>query len=304
MSLKLEDLTTFRTVAELLSVTDAAAHLGVPKSTISRRIALVEEYAGAQLLKRTTRKVKLTEAGDLFLKKCEEALDLLDGAQTAISDTQKQPAGDLKVVMPVEIGVYLLGDIIGRFLDCYPRIVLDLEMQNRTVDLLTEDVDLWIRITPMEMSGMISRRLGELERWLVAAPSYLETYGYPEKLEDIEQHRCVLLRRRGRLENRWGTVTNGFRQDLQVSGRVMVNNVSTAHRAVASGAGIGWIPAFLSEKMVKDGRLVHLFPETTGLVEVYACYASRAYMPSKVRAFIDFLTDNAIKSKLLQKMQQ
>lgn len=299
MSLKLEDLITFQTVAELLSVTDAAAHLGVPKSTISRRIALVEEYVGAHLFKRTTRKVRLTEAGDIFLETCEGALGLLDGAQSAISEAQRQPAGELNVVMPVEIGVYLLGEIIGKFIEQYPRIVLDLEMQNRSVDLLNENVDLWIRITPMEISGMISRKLGQLERRIVASPSYLEKYGFPKRLEDIEQHRCVLLRRRGRLENRWSTETDGVRCDLHVSGRVVVNNVSTANRAVASGAGIGWIPAFLSEPMISDGRLVHLFPDTSGFVEVYACYASRIYMPSKVRVFIDFLVENAVKTKLL-----
>ena len=292
----LNDVVVFERVVAEGSLTAAAARLGQPKSSVSRSLARLEGDLGVRLLQRTTRKLHLTEAGQVFFGRARRILGELREAELAVTQLQESPRGNLRITMPVEFGMRFMGRVVAEFMQRHPDVTIETELSGRVVDMVEEGFDLAFRIGEFRDSSLVARRLGNLDGRFYASPAYLGRFGTPKKPEDLVTHDVILfmqpkentvqLFRRGKGSDR--------KEDskLTLHGRLTVNNVSMACEAAVAGIGIALMPAFLSAEAVSAGHLMPVLPEYLvchgGL---YAMYPSREHMPSTLRTFLDFVTE-------------
>lgn len=290
----LNDVAVFERVVSEGSLTAAAAWLGQPKSSVSRSLSRLESDLGVRLLQRTTRKLHLTEAGRIFFERVRRVLGELRDAEHAVTQLQESPRGNLRLTMPVELGMKFMGRVVAEFMQRYPEVSIDVELSGRMVNLVEEGFDLALRIGEFRDSSLVARRLGNLNGRFYASPTYLGRHGALRKPEDLVAHEVILFmqpkentvqlfRQPGREEGQGGC-------KLTVTGRLTVNNVSMACDAAVAGIGIALMPAFLCADAVAAGQLMPVLPEYRvchgGL---YAMYPSREHMPVALRAFLDFL---------------
>ncbi|MCY1285599.1 HTH-type transcriptional regulator DmlR [compost metagenome] len=280
----LDDALIFTRVVECHSFTQAAQSLGMQKSTVSRRIALLEERLGVRLLNRTTRKLRLTEVGLAYYERCRQIMLDFAEAEQAVMQLQQEPSGLLRVTAPIEFGQLFLGKVLGSFMRQYPQITAEVEITSRNVDPLEEGVDIAIMIGQPQDSTLIARKLFESDRRLCASPAYLAAHGTPRTVEALAGHRAVLLPQDS--QRYW--MLQGESVPCQ---RVLYcNNITFAREAVVAGAGIAALPVMFTEPAVQRGELIELLPEArlpSG--EIYAVYPSRRFQAMKVKAFLDFL---------------
>jgi DNA-binding transcriptional LysR family regulator len=191
--MNLNDLSLFIRVVETGSFTAAADSLNVQKSTISRRIAQLEDTLGIRLIQRTTRKLKLTPEGEELFNRAQPLVDDLEAVQDDISASKTELRGRLRLTMPTEIGVFMMNEVITSFMQTYPKLEVDVELSTRTVDLIEEGVDLALRLGPLPNSSLIARHIAGLHRGLFATPEYLEQHGMPKTPDDLAHHQCISL---------------------------------------------------------------------------------------------------------------
>ncbi len=280
----LDDALIFTRVVECHSFTQAAHALAMQKSTVSRRIALLEERLGVRLLNRTTRKLRLTEVGQAYYERCRQIMLDFAEAEQAVMQLQQEPAGLLRITAPIEFGQLFLGRVLGAFMLQYPQITAEVEITSRHVDPLEEGVDIAILIGQPQDSTLIARKLFSSGRRLCASPVYLKAHGTPRVVEDLARHRAILLPQDS--IRYWPLLG----ENIPCQRVLSCNNLTFAREAALSGAGIAALPFMLSEDQVVRGQLVELLPEVRLPVgEVYAVYPSRRFQAMKVKAFLDFL---------------
>jgi len=280
----LDDALIFTRVVECHSFTQAAQALAMQKSTVSRRIALLEERLGVRLLNRTTRKLRLTEVGQAYYERCRQIMLDFAEAEQAVMQLQQEPAGLLRITAPIEFGQLFLGRVLGAFMLQYPQITAEVEITSRHVDPLEEGVDIAILIGQPQDSTLIARKLFSSGRRLCASPVYLKAHGTPRVVEDLARHRAILLPQDS--IRYWPLLG----ENIPCQRVLSCNNLTFAREAALSGAGIAALPFMLSEDQVVRGQLVELLPEVRLPVgEVYAVYPSRRFQAMKVKAFLDFL---------------
>jgi len=204
--LDLNDIAVFVRVARLGSFSRAAHALGMPVSTVSRRIRVLEGELGVTLLQRTTRKLSLTEQGRAYLDQCGEPLARLCAAESVLTQTQKQPEGLLRISVPVVFGKGAFHDFLSDFMKTYPLIKVDLFITNVFLDLITENIDVAIRFGELRDSTLVAQRIGKSVRYLVATPSYLVDRAPLEKPEDLIEHECIMLHGRNNEDGIWSKV--------------------------------------------------------------------------------------------------
>jgi len=249
-----------------------------------------------RLLQRTTRKLHLTAAGRLFFERTRRVLDELREAEQAVTQLQEAPRGNLRITMPVELGMKFMGRVVAEFMQRHAEVSLEAELSGRVVDLVQEGFDLALRIGEFRDSSLVARRLGNLSGRFYASPAYLGQHGLPKKPEDLAAHEMILFMQPR--ENTLLLFRDALRPDnrkpgseLVVKGRLTVNNSSMAADAAIAGIGIALVPAFLCAEAVAAGQLLPVLPEYRvchgGL---YAMYPSREHMPTALRAFLDFLS--------------
>ncbi|WP_165667692.1 LysR family transcriptional regulator [Metapseudomonas otitidis] len=280
----LDDALIFTRVVELHSFTQAAHSLGMQKSTVSRRIALLEERLGVRLLNRTTRKLRLTEVGQAYYDRCRQIMLDFAEAEQAVMQLQQAPSGLLRITAPIEFGQMFLGRVLGQFMSQYPQITAQVELTSREVDPLEEGVDIAILVGQPQDSSLIARKLFEAGRRLCASPAYLAAHGVPRTAEDLAQHRAVLLPIDS--QRYWPLLE----ASVPCQRVLHCNNITFAREAVLWGAGIASLPLMITEQAVRRGELVELLPGVplpSG--EIYAVYPSRRFQAMKVKAFLDFL---------------
>jgi DNA-binding transcriptional LysR family regulator len=249
----------FLRVVELKSFTAAAEALGLPKSSVSRSVARLEESLGVQLLRRTTRTVSLTEAGTTYVREASAALAALEDAHATLSQLDRRPQGTVRITAPADLATLVLADIGTRFVQRNPGITLEFLLTTRMVNLVDEGVDLAVRAGPMRDSSLKARRVNGLEARLVAAPSYLEAHPAPTRLTELAQHACVLFRpRRGQTE--WALVGPDGPERVEVRGPIGGDDFTFVRAAALAGAGIALVPALLCEQDVARGKLVRVLP--------------------------------------------
>lgn len=280
----LDDALIFTRVVECHSFTQAALGLGMQKSTVSRRIALLEERLGVRLLNRTTRKLRLTEVGQAYYERCRQIMLDFAEAEQAVMQLQLQPSGLLRITAPIEFGQLLLGRVLGEFMREHPQITAEVEITSRKVDPLEEAVDIAIQVGQPQDSTLIARRLLVAERSLCASPDYLARHGVPSAVAELAKHRAILLPQD--LPRYWPV-----QDESVICQRVLAcNNITFAREAALAGAGIAGLPHMISRDAVQSGRLVELLPQARlPSSEIYAVYPSRRFQAMKVKAFLDFL---------------
>lgn len=280
----LNDMALFVEVIKANSFRGAAEAIGMPNSTVSRRIAELERRIGLRLLNRTTRRIELTEGGRLYYERCRRIVDEARLAHEEISELVGNPSGLIRLSMPIDFGVVYLAPLLAEFAERYPHIQFDLDLTPKRLDLIRDPVDLVIRIGPLPDSQLIARPLGTLQRSLFASPSYLERQGPPGSPEALLQHQCLRM-----LDAPW-VLQNGAQQlSLAVHGRYLLNNVGMLRRLALLGQGI----AMLVDEMIAEdlacGRLQRVLPGWQApSLPVYAITETRL-LPAKVRVLIDFL---------------
>lgn len=286
----LNRVSAFVRVVQDGTFTAAAKTLGLPKSSISRSVAQLEEDLGIRLLHRTTRQLHLTDAGAAFYERVSRALGDIDEATSAAADTQVDLSGVVRVTAPVDLGVWALAPIVARFARTHPKIRVELSLTGRVVDLVAEGFDLAVRAGPLRDSSLIARRVGELQSVAYASPKYLARRGHPKELGDLAQHDCVLFRSTsGRAV--WELSRHGGAPaSVEVTGRVATDDMSFVRKAVLAGCGIGLLPTFLCARAAATGRIVRVLPdwEQTGAV-LHLAYPSARFVPQRVIALRELL---------------
>ncbi|BBB27316.1 LysR family transcriptional regulator [Amphritea japonica] len=278
----------FVAVVESGGFSPAARFLGISKSAVSKRITQLEQQLGVKLLHRTTRKLSLTEAGEHYFEHAVMANRAAKDAEDAVAQLQGEPQGRLRINAAMSFGRLHVVPMIPAFLKRYPKVSIDLELDDKTVDMVQGGVDIAIRGGTMIDSTLIARKLVPLRSVLCVSQSYLNQFGRPKQLDDLLQHNCLSFRYSNDSKG-WSFRQNDRTQMVAVSGNYQANNSEALLDAVLQGVGISRLPTFVVGPYLRSGQLIQLFPEyQMPAQDISAVMIERQYMPAKVRAFLDF----------------
>lgn len=286
----LNDIVVFTKVAETRSFTAAAQLIGIPKSTVSRRVAQLEERLGVRLIHRNTRKVSLTAIGEAYYERAVRIVTDIALSNQIVSDMQDEPRGLLRLTAPVDFSTACLGPVIATFIAKYPDITVELEGSDRVADLLEDGFDLALRFTPPSEPGLASRKLTAIEGGLVAAPSYLARRGTPASVDELDGHDRLLFLPSARYQA-W-TLDDGVgTYEFGRPARFVSNNLAAVRRAILAGAGIGSMTEFSIAQDLAAGRLVRVLPRWRGRpVDAHLVYPARDKLPPRLELFIEHLS--------------
>jgi len=296
----LNDLRVFEKVAALRSFSAAARALGLPKSSVSRSVARLETELGSSLLQRTTREVVLTEAGMLLRTRCVDILASIGEVVDLVGGFASTPRGLLSISAGIGFGVHVLSSVLPQFLERYPGIEVSLRLGNRSMDLLTDGIDVAIHMGPLADSGLVASRLGTMERYLCASPAYLERKGMPCTIEELPDHDRIETPGDSGQPRSWiFSNKTGETIRFEERPRLSTNDAVTIHRLILNGGGIGVLSGFICAADLREGRLVRLLPEwKLAPLEVSIVFPSSRALSPTVRAFIDFLKNSSEMRKL------
>ncbi|MFB2639990.1 LysR substrate-binding domain-containing protein [Shewanella bicestrii] len=284
-------LPIFVTVVECGSFSAAGQKLGLSKSAISKRITQLEQHLGIQLLQRTTRSLSLTDAGARYFEYIRPAVQLTQEGLDAISELQQTPKGNLRISVPMVFGRLYIAPLIAEFLKRYPDIQLQMQMDDKTTDLISGGFDLAIRIGELPDSSLIARKIAPCLSVICASPAYLAQHGLPMVPSKLTQHNCLFYSYfQDGVE--WSFHSPDGMQRIQPKGNYQVNNSDAIHLACLDGLGIANLPRFIVESDLQAGRLQTILTDFP-LPEhgIYAVYPQRKYLPTKVKVLIEFLRD-------------
>lgn len=285
-TIELADLEIFVAVVRAGSFTRAAKALRTQKAHVSRVIGRLEQNLGVRLLARTTRSLAPTELGRELLQRTDAILAALEETRATLQRSQREPEGVLRLTCGVEFGLLVVNRWICELVRRHPRIRVDVELDNRVVDLVKEGFDLGIRIGQLATPGLVARKLGAVTYALYASPQYLRGRSEPGGPAELSSHDLIMFVPAP--PPRWRLVKGEERFDVVGPPLMAVNNNLAARDAASCGLGIALLPRFQAAAAVREGRLVEVLSGwARAPVPVHAVFASRRFMPSKVRAFID-----------------
>lgn len=277
----------FARVVQAGSFTAAARQLELPKSTVSRRVAELEERLGARLLQRTTRRLSLTDVGQTYYRHAARVLAELEAAELAVTRLQEVPRGLLRITMPLNFGHF--GPAITSFLERYPELEVEVVCADRIVDLVQEGFDVAVRAGPLADSTLVARSLGSMRRFVVASPALVSRYGTPQKPEDLVELPGVVFGA-DPSRARWSLQTGERIVSVTMRPRLTVNDFDFLDEAARAGLGVAMIPGFRCAAHLRAGQLVRLLPEwSSPPVPVHAVYPSTRHLSPKVTAFLEHL---------------
>jgi len=284
--LDLDDMVVFARVVRAGSFTRAAAALGMPKSTVSRRVAELEKRIGARLLQRTTRASSLTDAGRVYFEHCARIVAAVEEANLAVHRLQASPSGLLRVSAPLAFSV--LGPVIAEMLRLYPDVTIELVCTDRRVDLVEERVDLAIRAGRPEDSTLIARKLGTIRRSVYASPAVAARLGKGSSPSDLGLHDCAVFAPEG---GAFSLQSGKKPVEVEVVPRFAVNDYDVLRSVVRAGYGVALMPDIVCEEDVREKRLRRVLPAWDGpSVPVFAIYPSARQVSPKLTAFLELLT--------------
>lgn len=281
----------FAQVVDKGSFTAAAKAMGLTKATVSRKIAELETDSGVLLLYRTTRALKLTEAGSIYYNKIQRILADLQSAEDQLSASQQTITGNLRIVCPIELGQLFFGRIFARFLETFPDMTLEAELTNRKVDVIEEGIDILFQVTDINDSRLQSYNILHTAKVLMASPDYLARFGTPTSPYDLANHRAIRLKS-AHIDGSWTLFDGKEWIDFQPKAQLTVNNVTLAREAAIEGLGIATVPSLVAQPALREGLLVQLLEDfPMAQTKVSMSFPRRAYLPRKYRAFIEFFYD-------------
>ncbi|EYF00213.1 LysR family transcriptional regulator [Chondromyces apiculatus] len=286
------DMVVFREVATRGTLSGAARALGVTPSAVSKQVTRLEARLGVRLVQRTTRSLQLTAAGTRYKGHAERLLVSLEEAEADVQGERDILRGRVRVSAPTMLGQEIVAPIAARFLVTHPEVEVELDLSDRLVDLVAEQVDLAVRVVPtMESSGLSSRRLGMTEWHLVASPAYVAARGMPASVGELAAHACLELSH-AQDRGTWELQVRGRATRVLVQARLLSSSIGALHRCALEGAGIGRFPEYLVRKDLEAGRLVRVLPRVVSSRRpVYALQPTRAFVAPRVRAFASFLAE-------------
>lgn len=283
----LNDMALFVEVVKAQGFRGAADVLGMPNSTLSRRITALEKSLGLRLLHRTTRKIELTEAGQLYYERCKRIVEEARLAHEQLGEMLAQPSGTLRASFPVDFAVIYLAPLIAEFAQRYPKIQFDLDLSPRKVNLISDPYDVAIRMGESPDSQLISRKLATLQTYLYAAPSYLTQAGAPSHPNDLVEHACLNMGK----NNSWQLFNGQDEVKVTTHGRFVLNSVGMMRKLATLGMGIVLLPEQIVTGELANGTLQRVLPQWQGApTPVYALTETRL-LPAKTQRFIDFLQE-------------
>lgn len=283
----LNEMLIFTRVVQTSSFTAAARLLGMPKSSVSRKVADLEDRLGARLLQRTTRKLGLTDVGRIYYDRCARIIGEVEEADQAVGRMQAAPCGLLRVTAPLSFG--MLGPIVTEFLKRYPDLQVELVCTDRNVNLVDESFDVAIRAGNLDDSTLVARSLGAIERVLVASPGYLKQKGTPATPADLEGHACITFGG-GTASSQWALYAGDRKTEVRVVSRLTVNDFEMMREAARSGVGIAWISKFVCLDDLQAGRLRQVLGDwCSAAAPVHAVYPTTRHLSPKVLAFVEMV---------------
>ncbi|MFT0734216.1 LysR family transcriptional regulator [Ralstonia wenshanensis] len=282
----------FVAIVERGSLSAAAEGLDMSRAMVTRYLAEMEAWSGARLLHRTTRRIGLTPAGEVTLARCRQMLEI--ASQMAVADGLEAdtPRGLLRIACAQSLAQQTLSVAVTAYLRRYPQTAVDLVVDNRTINLVEERIDLAVRITNDLDPNLIARPLGTCESVVVAAPSYLAAHGTPRRVEDLAIHNCLTYSYFGKSLWKFTDAKTGAPSDVPVGGNLSANESMVLLAAAREGAGIVLQPVFAAAPLIASGQLVRLLPDhVPQALGIHGVYSSRRQMPAALRAMLDFLVD-------------
>jgi len=287
---RLSGLAAFVRAADLGSFVASGRTLGLSAPAVGKAVTKLERQLGVRLFQRSTRSIRLTEEGRLFHERCRRILDDLDDAQAALAQTTTAPRGRLRVSAPI-VSYHFLLPALPEFLARYPEVELDLDFNDRIVDLVDEGVDVAIRSGELPDSRLMARALRPFQLLLCAAPTYLDLHGVPTSPRDLDRHLAIRFRfpNSGKIQD-WPLTLPAGEPELRVRTVITCNNMEALRTATVSGLGIGCMPDFLAREPLASGALRTLLDRhIAGPGQFSLIWPSSRHLSPKVRVFVDFL---------------
>jgi DNA-binding transcriptional LysR family regulator len=288
--MQLEDMRIFAAAVDVGSFTGAATRLGLTKQFVSKRVMALEAQLGARLLVRTTRRLSVTQVGRAYYDRVVRILDDVEDAERAVASDNAQPRGTLRLTAPMSFGTMHLGPVIPEFMKRCEEVSLEIDLNDRTVDLVGEGYDMGVRIGVLSDSSLIARRIAPFEIVTCCSPDYLARKGRPATPDALKQHDCLVYGHSKSVD--WLFTIHGRARPVPVSGRIRVNNGELARDAAVAGLGVTALPTFIVDEAIAAGTLVKVLedfePPAGG---VFAVYPQHRQSSAAVRAFADFLVE-------------
>lgn len=290
--MQFDGISEFTHVAETSSFTQAARKLGISTAHVSRQVTALEQRLQVKLLYRTTRKVSLTQEGQLFYQHCRTIIDGIEEAERVVSNLQQKPQGHIKISAPVTYGEKMILPLVSNFAQLHSEIQVSANLSNQRVDLVEQGYDLAIRIGKLADSTLMARKLAVRTNFLCVAPSYLGKYGMPHSLSELSQHNCLL----GTLDY-WRFQESGKQKTIKVKGSLRYNNGPSLVDAALKGLGIVQLPDYYVLNHIKAQRLIPILTNyQEGEEAIWAVYPQNRHLSPKVRALVDYLAEQLVKN--------
>ena len=285
-------LETFSAVVENGSFTAAAQALNISKPVVSKQVSLLEQHLGVQLLHRTTRRLHLTQAGEVFTGYCQRIMSEVNDAEQSVLPLQSEPQGMLRISAPESLAMSLLPEVLPGFQQDHPRLELDIRITGRFIDLLEEGIDVALRVGELDDSSLIARLLMPCSFHVCATPDYLNKHGRPKHPNELGTHNCLIYSQGQKPDNWLFQDVQGKGFSVKVKGNLHSDTGNLLMNAALNGIGILMAPTFMVTSALEEGRLETVLddytPARTGL---YAIYPHSKLVSKKVRVFIDYLAE-------------
>ncbi len=285
----LNETAVFVKVVEAGSFSAAARLLGLPTSTVSTRVARLEKRLGVTLLQRTTRRLRLTDTGELYYRHASTGLGYMLDAEAAVTESTGEPKGLLRVTAPADLGNALLAEIVNQLRHNYPKVSLEMVLMNRYVDLVAEGIDVAIRTGPLKDSTLIAKNVG-VARWVpFANPAYLKSAPPLKSPEELRHHCCLQFTPLGK--ESWTLTGKASSVTIPMAGQVLINDVRVIQSMALAGEGVALLPEYLCREDCAKGKLVRVLPEWHAKADpVHIVYPRQRFMAPRLRTFIDLAT--------------
>ena len=286
---KLNAISVFCKVIETQSFTQAANQQNISVAMASKLVSQLEEHLKTRLLQRTTRKIAPTEAGMLYYQRCQSILLDLSEADSSISNMATSLQGNLLISVPRDFGLLYISPNLPKFIELHPNLHVEIEFEDKRVDLVAEGYDLALRIGYMQDSSLVARKISSSPMHFVASPSYLEARGTPLTPDDLEYHQGLLYKS-SLNQVHWQSTKANQIQRYKIQSKVVSNNGMALLEMTKAGLGISNSPSFFVKDALASGELIEILSEYKQKpLDIYVVYPNRRHLPAKVRAFIEFL---------------
>lgn len=287
---------TFVSIVDAGSLTAAAAALGSSLPTVVRNLAALEAHLGVRLLRRSTRRLALTEEGKLYLESCRHVLAALGEAESALTQAVQEPSGHLTITAPVLFGQMVVAPAVTQFVQRYPKIHCQVLLLDRVVNLLEEGIDVGVRIGPLQDSSLVAQSIGSVRRMVVASPDYLRRVGTPQHPSALLAANCVL--HSANSGSRWTFYAQGKKFAVNVAGNLSFNHIAPAIDACVAGAGFGLFISYQVAPALKSKSLRLVLEEfEPPLRPVSVVYPHARLLPGRTRLLIDWIKQAAAEQK-------